>query len=300
MDQQQQTKAFFKGHANKWQAKATDQEYSVITDRHRAAHRVLSKYPRGSRLLDVGCGTGQLAIEADSNGFHAMGIDFADEMIEKAKDNAKEHGSKAQFQTASVFEYCPDISYDVISAMGFIEYISLEQLDEFLAFCYSNAADGGSVCIGSRNRLFNLTTFNEYTELEKRLGTIGSLFDEASICMNSDTLNELIQNLRQFGASSPLVQNHAHPITGIEVRTRYQFTPSDLMQKVESQGFRVTNLYPVNYHAFHSKLDQQTLNGENILSWRKNVAEHISVSGQTDFRFIPNSSSFVLEASKHG
>lgn len=298
VDQQKQTKDFFKNHADTWQLKASDEVYSVITDRHRAAHRTLAKYPRGSGLLDVGCGTGQLAIEADSNGFQAVGVDFAEEMIEVAKRNAREAGSSAQFQSASIFDYRPQNSYHVISAMGFIEYISLEQLDDFLAFCFNNTTNEGSVSIGSRNRLFNLTTFNEYTDLEKNLGTINELFEEASICTNSNSLEEFIQNLREFSGLSDLVQNHTHPLTGIEVGTRYQFTPSDLMLKVERHGFTVTNIYPVNYHSFHPKLDEAILNAENILSWRKKIAELVSLDGLNDFRFIPNSSSFVLEASK--
>ena len=56
--------------------------------------------------------------------------------------------------------------------MGFIEYISLDQLDEFLEFCNSSVNSKGAISIGSRNRLFNITTFNDYTELERKLGTI--------------------------------------------------------------------------------------------------------------------------------
>ena len=81
MKQQDQTKNFFKGHASEWQTKATDEVYSVIKDRHRAAHQTLSQYSKGSSLLDVGCGTGQLAIESVANGYNALGIDFAEEMI---------------------------------------------------------------------------------------------------------------------------------------------------------------------------------------------------------------------------
>ncbi len=107
MRQQDQTKIFFERHATEWQKKATDEIYSVINDRHRAVHYTLSKYPVGSNLLDVGCGTGQLAIEAAEKEYQSLGIDFADEMIIIANRNAKEKSSSATFEVNSVFNYQP-------------------------------------------------------------------------------------------------------------------------------------------------------------------------------------------------
>ena len=84
-----------------------------------------------------------------------------------------------------------------------------------------------------------------------------------------------------------------HPITGIGVETRFQFTPSDLLHKVEEVGFEVTNIYPINYHAFNPMIDN-----EDVSLMRKQIAELISSEHQSDFRYLPNSSSFVIEAKK--
>ena len=293
MKQQDETKVFFKGHASEWQKKATDDMYSVINDRHRAVHRTLSQYPKGSSLLDVGCGTGQLAIETVVNGYSALGVDFAEEMIQQAKKNAAGKKSHAKFRVGSIFEFSPIDKFDVISAMGFIEYISLEQLDSFLNFCYQNTAEGGAVSIGSRNRLFNITTFNEYTDIEIRLGALEELIEESSLCIKSKNISEYLDSLRNYVRSKSLIQIDTHPITGIGVETRYQFTPSDLMCRIESVGFKVKNIYPVNYHAFNPIIaDDQTA------LIRKQIAEFISNEGQTKFQCLPNSSSFVMEAKK--
>ena len=45
-------------------------------------------------------------------------------MIIQATKNAANQKSEAKFQTGSIFEFSPQEKYDVISAMGFIEYIS--------------------------------------------------------------------------------------------------------------------------------------------------------------------------------
>ena len=93
--------------------------------------------------------------------------------------------------------------------------------------------------------------------------------------------------------STCLVQNDSHPITGIEVTTRYQFTPSDLMYRIEKHGFKVTKIYSVHYHAFHP-----AINIKNFLTKRKQISDEVSENLQADFRFLPNSSSFVIEATK--
>jgi 2-polyprenyl-3-methyl-5-hydroxy-6-metoxy-1,4-benzoquinol methylase len=273
--------------------KATDEIYSLINDRHRAVHHTLTKNEKGSWLLDIGCGTGQLAIEADLKGYQSIGIDFAEEMIHQADINAADEKSNAKFKTASVFDFSPERKFHVISAMGFIEYISLQQLENFLEFCNQNTTENGSISIGSRNRLFNLTTFNEYTEIENKLGSINELLKEASLCISSKNKDVFIRSMRDFIGTSSLVQNSTHPLTGIEVGTRYQFTPSDLMHKIEKHGFQVTNIFPINYHAFHP-----SIHDEKILKIRKYIAEEISSNHLSEYRHLPNSSSFVIEAFK--
>ena len=100
--------------------------------------------------------------------------------------------------------------------------------------------------------------------------------------------------MRDYMGSTYLVQNDTHPLTGIEVGTRYQFTPSDVMHRIESHGFRVTNIYSVNYHAFHPAVENK-----KITQMRKEIAGMVSEDCQTDHRLLPNASSFVMEAFKN-
>ena len=94
----------------------------------------------------------QLAIEASQIGHHALGIDFASEMVEIAKRNNNEIGGSAEFEAASVFDYEPCGCFDMVSAMGFIEYISLGELEQFLLSANSWLSESGAISIGSRNR----------------------------------------------------------------------------------------------------------------------------------------------------
>ena len=69
MFQQKQTFDFFKSYAKQWQISAEDSIFSTIQNRHLAVLETLKKFEKDSSILDIGCGTGQLAIEASSMGW---------------------------------------------------------------------------------------------------------------------------------------------------------------------------------------------------------------------------------------
>src|SRR5579883_2070020 len=52
---------------------------------------------RGSKLLDVACGSGQLALIAARQGVDATGIDIAENLVERARERARLEGLSARF-----------------------------------------------------------------------------------------------------------------------------------------------------------------------------------------------------------
>ncbi len=54
----------------------------------------------GSRLLDVGCGSGQLALMAAKDGFQVTGVDIAGNLVERARTRAQAEGLSASFHEA--------------------------------------------------------------------------------------------------------------------------------------------------------------------------------------------------------
>lgn len=74
----------------------------------------------GTRMLDVGCGAGQIAIPAAQAGVDVTGIDIAANSIEQARVRAAEAGVTAQFDEgdAEALPY-PSASFDlVVSLIG--------------------------------------------------------------------------------------------------------------------------------------------------------------------------------------
>src|SRR5579883_2259619 len=155
-DQQKQALGFFNRHAPSWERKASGsgvKAVNVVKQRNDYVVSVAERRRATRRALDVGCGTGELACSLGRMGVDARGVDFAANMIDIARRNARKAGaSKVSFECASIFDYPLDEgSFDLISANGFIEYISYAELDRFLELARRALSRGGSLVLGSRN-----------------------------------------------------------------------------------------------------------------------------------------------------
>lgn len=74
----------------------------------------------GTRMLDVACGAGQIAIPAARTGVQVTGIDIASNLIEQARSRARAEGVQVQFDEGDA-EMLPyqDASFDlVVSLIG--------------------------------------------------------------------------------------------------------------------------------------------------------------------------------------
>jgi SAM-dependent methyltransferase len=72
----------------------------------------------GSRLLDVACGSGQLALIAARHGVDATGVDVAENLVARARERARVERLNAYFEKADA-EALPfaDASFDVVTSL---------------------------------------------------------------------------------------------------------------------------------------------------------------------------------------
>jgi len=72
----------------------------------------------GCRLLDVGCGSGKLALIAAKDGLEVTGVDIASNLVERARVRAQAEGLQARFEEADA-EALPfeDTSFDVVASL---------------------------------------------------------------------------------------------------------------------------------------------------------------------------------------
>lgn len=249
--QQKETQEYFRRVADEWRQKAEGAlpaTVNVIEQRNGYVLDVAKAKGAVRHSLDVGCGTGELVCDLGRLGAHAVGVDFAAEMVELARKKASAQSlTSTEFHHASIFDYRPaDVQFDLVSANGFIEYISEAQLVEFLAHARSMLSANGSLVIGSRNRLFNAFTLNQYTQLEIECGAAPLLLHEAMILANEGSLAAVVDRLSK--AAEPLPQILTQPSTEIDVAVRLQYTPGELIRIFRSAGFACVGLSPVHYH----------------------------------------------------
>lgn len=74
----------------------------------------------GERILDLGCGTGQLTEKIAQTGAIAMGIDYSAEMIEKAKQNY----SHLQFDVADARNFQVKEPFDAVFSNAALHWIN--------------------------------------------------------------------------------------------------------------------------------------------------------------------------------
>jgi len=96
----------------------------------------------GKRILDVGCGSGKLAIECARRGAEVYGVDVSKNMIRIAKEHCKRNNVKVEFIVGDALKELPK-NFDFSVALGVLEY--LEQPDELLRNMLASVRNGGKV-----------------------------------------------------------------------------------------------------------------------------------------------------------
>ena len=102
----------------------------------------------GSKLLDVACGSGQLALMAAKDGIDVTGVDIAVNLVERARTRAQAERLSARFEEADA-EALPfdDASFDVVTSLIGAMFAPRPQLvaQELLRVCIP----GGTIAMAN-------------------------------------------------------------------------------------------------------------------------------------------------------
>ena len=101
--------------------------YSPLKFRQHYIERMIEErnLPRGARILDVGCGPGELVLELTRKGYDAWGVDISSGMVVEATRTLENGGFPGfrQIRVGDIEELdFPDQSCDVVVAAGVLEY----------------------------------------------------------------------------------------------------------------------------------------------------------------------------------
>ncbi|MBK9271797.1 MAG: class I SAM-dependent methyltransferase [Saprospiraceae bacterium] len=110
---------------------------------------LLKDFPKESRILDLGCGSGSLLKALMENGFHQIkGVDLSPEQIEVAKSMGV-----TQAECAGIDEYLNNTpsNYDLIFGMDIIEHFTKNELVQLMLKLKSRLNRGGKIIFRTPN-----------------------------------------------------------------------------------------------------------------------------------------------------
>ena len=161
------------------------------------------RLPKGSRILDAGCGAGHLLLELGKIGYCVEGVDTAPNMVQATRaliDTApSEVRARCSVREGDLETLSPDgCLYDGVVLSGVFEY--LEEDDRAFQQLRRLTRPGGLILASFRNRLFNLFSANEYTLQEVEQGTLKNLLS-AWFRALEEAQPKTVQRRQQFYAA---------------------------------------------------------------------------------------------------
>jgi 2-polyprenyl-3-methyl-5-hydroxy-6-metoxy-1,4-benzoquinol methylase len=270
---------YFDRHAHAWveAAYVGDVRFPVGAERVRLAIEGVAPAMReGSRLIDLGCGGGQLCAHAASLGWRALGVDVAPGMIDEAEASAGD--LEIEWLVAPYDETgLPDGKFDAVTALGLIEY--LDDDEALLAEAARLLRSGGRFAVSCRNRLYNLLSANEYTEAESDAPRLLAELREHLAATHADELHALAESLQEaageLGAAAdadrsvPPQDLHDH-VRAFQ-RGRRQHTPRELERAAELHGLRSVETLALHPHPLPPALEPLAprLYNRLALAWQR-------------------------------
>ena len=282
--QQTQTKLFFNKDAKNWQIKSDVNKNKFLNTIQERNFYVVNQFKKLkiNSLIDVGCGTGDLSNEASKIIKKSVGIDFSKNMIKLAHNKFKR--KNLEFFHKNFFDIDINERFDCLSANGFIEYLSLKDIDKFIKFSKKIVKQNKFIIFGTRNRLFNLYSLNKFSENEFKKTTFKKFYEE-SIALNRIKFSDFIKLKKNKFEEVSFKQ----PKTGIDVDKRHQFSPLQLVDILKRNNWEPLDFYPINYHP----VAPTKYNGKES----KFFSNYIYLSKESNkLPFIPFSSSFMVLA----
>ena len=118
----------------------------------RVRNDVAARLKPGDRVLDLGCGTGALAVRLARRGCQVTGVDISPAMLDQAAQRLREEGLAEQVTLRELGRReldtaFPDAAFDAVVSTLLFSELSADEIDYALAECRRILRPGGQLLI---------------------------------------------------------------------------------------------------------------------------------------------------------
>ncbi|MCL2288601.1 MAG: class I SAM-dependent methyltransferase [Candidatus Bathyarchaeota archaeon] len=134
----------------------------------RSKNLQLSEISKGTKVLYVGCGSGEDAVQAAKKGANVTCIDISSKMIKNTKIKLNREKLTARLICGDIFDHLERECYDVVTANYFLNNFPADVLPKLFSHILALIKPGGKIMIAdfyalSKNRLIMaIQRFNFY------------------------------------------------------------------------------------------------------------------------------------------
>ena len=142
-------------------------------------HQLLKRYRLpGKKVLDLACGTGELARELARDGFEVVGLDRSASMLKKAKEKAKQDGLEIPYLHQDMRDFRLPHKVDLVTCLfDSINYIlRYDELEAVFGNVHQALTPGG-MFIFDMNTIFGLSSGWDNRKTGEDLGDLAVIWD---------------------------------------------------------------------------------------------------------------------------
>jgi cyclopropane fatty-acyl-phospholipid synthase-like methyltransferase len=244
----------------------------------------LLKTIKPTKLLDVGCGSGEPLVAMLGQGYDAYGFDYSKEMVAQTGSTLSANGHDSGRVSWNNMEDIQSIArgdYDCIVALGSLYYS--RDLDRTMKNITSLLPKGGQMIFSLRNDLFSLFSLNKYSAdffLNKLMPTAAM----------SDSLKKEACDLLETRFAEKELSRKFQTVDDRGIHSTYHNPLTVEKELLKPCGLRLEGIYYYHYHALPPIFEHT-----NTVEFRRLSAQ---LEDPTDWRGMFMSSSFVVHASR--
>lgn len=275
MNKSMQYEQWFNQYSKEWLMGAygqMDYEYPVGRHRLRILLKALEKEElTEKKILDIGCGGGDISFALAERGADVIGIDMSDCMLDAANQRKNSESAKLRgtvhFKKENVMELSAAITetkFDYIIAFGLIGY--LESDEQFFEIVKRLSHEGTVLFVSCRNELFNMTSISEKTEDEIEAGNAIHLIREIDKYYEKSLPEGKIRAfLWEIGNSLSVIEqvhiSHEEKALPFDEKSMLSFarqsTPAGLADTARAYSYELCQYWGVHPHLLLPRLNRK-------------------------------------------